>query len=345
MGLTKNEKKFADKLLYKTARSFYLTINALPDSIRWPLTVTYLLARATDTVADELNLPAKERLSLLHQMQNMIVNYAEWENHTAINLVKNALDLHIDKYNLLFHFHEIVNWLNKFDEETIKNILHVLTTIIHGQQFDIDHFPGTGSIACIKTEAELDNYTYLVAGCVGEFWTKLCINKIKNYSHYSLNILLSLALAFGKGLQLLNILRDLPQDISKGRCYLPYEQLKQFDIDINHIQHNIQLLEPLVKVWQKKVEKDLQAGWLYILSLNHRHIRAALAIPILLGFATLKILQQEPYLTNKQPVKVSRWQVRLFTFIAVLSLLSRRFFLLTRFTSISSYIIKIKYEK
>ncbi|WP_172682562.1 squalene/phytoene synthase family protein [Verrucomicrobium spinosum] len=39
---------------------------------------------------------------------------------------------------------------------------------------DIQRFPGDGQLRALATTRDLDDYTYLVAGCVGEFWTRLC---------------------------------------------------------------------------------------------------------------------------------------------------------------------------
>ena len=37
-----------------------------------------------------------------------------------------------------------------------------------------DCAPHPGNIIALQTDAELDDYTWRVAGCVGEFWTKMC---------------------------------------------------------------------------------------------------------------------------------------------------------------------------
>ena len=78
-------------------------------------------------------------------------------------------------------------------------MLGCLLTIISGQRLDIERF-GTkeSAIVSLRNDAELDDYTYRVAGSVGEFWTKISIN------HHILNsadseILLNLGIQFWKG--------------------------------------------------------------------------------------------------------------------------------------------------
>lgn len=324
-----DDHKLIDKLLHDTARSFYLTLHALPNAIRWPFSIAYLLARATDTVADVVVLPSQERLSALNAMMNMIQT---GQYTDELNLSISTLEANSSEYALLVHFKQIIALLYELDEDTRTDIIHVLSSIIQGQQFDIEHFPlGNNNITCLTTKKDLDNYTYWVAGCVGEFWTKLCIKKITNYSSKSFNELLPLAISFGKGLQLINILRDIPNDLKHNRCYLPLEQLQQYGLNPNTLDRNVSLLDPIVRDWHQQAIVDMRAGWAYLLTLNNRRIRAALVLPVVLGFATLYELQDTSYLLNKQPVKISRMKVKIFLLIAILSMVSKRALYLLRF--------------
>ena len=59
-------------LLRGVPRSFYLSIRLLPAPLRRPVAVAYLLARATDTVADTATLPADTRRDLLETLTTAI---------------------------------------------------------------------------------------------------------------------------------------------------------------------------------------------------------------------------------------------------------------------------------
>jgi len=85
------------------------------------------------------------------------------------------------------------------------------------------------SLHC-KADADLDDYTYRVAGCVGEFWTKMCRAHVFPTRRLDDAELLRDGVRFGKGLQLVNILRDLPRDLKQGRCYLPLERLARVQL-------------------------------------------------------------------------------------------------------------------
>src|SRR5258706_131859 len=58
-----------DDVLRQVSRSFYLSLRILPGSLREPIGVAYLLARAADTVADTRVLPRAERLGHLEALR------------------------------------------------------------------------------------------------------------------------------------------------------------------------------------------------------------------------------------------------------------------------------------
>ena len=99
----------------------------------------------------------------------------------------------------------------------------MLATLTSGMIFDLTRFPGEDEqgLAAIETLEELDHYTYLVAGCVGPFWTVLHVTHRKRLGDWALREMSEEAVSFGKALQLTNVLRDVPGDLANGRCYLP----------------------------------------------------------------------------------------------------------------------------
>src|SRR5436305_4792175 len=101
----------------------------------------------------------------------------------------------------------------------------VLEKITHGQMLDLQRFDNSQEIRALSTADDLDEYAYLVAGCVGEFWTRLCFRHIRKFAIMSEAKMLELGRHYGMGLQLINILRDAGPDLRAGRCYFPEEEL------------------------------------------------------------------------------------------------------------------------
>jgi hypothetical protein len=105
-----------------------------------------------------------------------------------------------------------------FRPPTSQLVRTVLNTITGGQELDLRRFAGASAekIVALETAAQFDDYTYRVAGCVGEFWTKMCRAHLFPKLRLDDAQLLANGIRFGKGLQLVNILRDLPADLRKG---------------------------------------------------------------------------------------------------------------------------------
>ena len=92
---------------------------------------------------------------------------------------------------------------------------------------------------------------------------------------------------FGQGLQLVNILRDLPADLKNGRCYLPLEQLTPASLTPGNLlqpEHEASFLT-VFGAQLELAEAHLAAGWRYTntLPFGQFRVRLACAWPILLG--------------------------------------------------------------
>src|SRR5207248_7706280 len=64
--------------------------------------------------------------------------------------------------------------------EDQRDVRELLATITSGQREDLTRW-GRG-LAALANAEELRNYTYLVAGCVGEFWTRVCFRKVQSFT-------------------------------------------------------------------------------------------------------------------------------------------------------------------
>src|SRR5262249_37401680 len=133
---------------------------------------------------------------------------------------------------LLENCEQALGLLRSLSSSDLERLRDVLAIIISGQELDLRRF-AAGSIdhiVALSTDEDLQDYTYRVAGCVGEFWTKMCRTHLFPRAHLDESDLIAKAIDFGKGLQLVNILRDLPSDLRKGRCYLPEEALSKVQL-------------------------------------------------------------------------------------------------------------------
>lgn len=298
-------------LLKQVSRSFYLTLRVLPGAVRPQIGLAYLLARATDTIADTGLIAIEERLEALRALRGRILG--------ARSRPLNFRELSRSQGDpaeavLLDRIEEAVSLLEGAAEADRQLIREVLTTITSGQELDLQRFGSAKSAIPLTDPEELDDYTHRVAGCVGEFWTKICRAHLFPDAALDEAKLLRDGVRFGKGLQLVNILRDLPRDLRQHRCYLPANELAALGLSPDDLLDpaNEPKLRPLYNRHLDLAAAHLAAGWDYTCSLPWSCVRVRLACawPVLIGVRTLARLRAGNVLDASQRLKVSRSEVR-----------------------------------
>ncbi|CAN5322485.1 phytoene/squalene synthase family protein [soil metagenome] len=293
------------EILREVSRSFYLTLRLLPGRLRGTMSLGYLLARATDTVADSAALPAAERAALLAQMGRAIGGDQGRED-VGRALRERVVPACEDcrERALVGRFEDCLAWLDRMRDDRRESVRAVLRTIVAGQLLDVERFGSDGGGALASGE-ELDEYTYLVAGSVGEFWTGRIIAEypraIRGASATQMG---DWGIRYGKGLQLVNILRDRMADEAAGRRYLPEG-------------------EPVPR-WEEACAGHLEAGLEYVLALRPGRLRLASALPLLLAGRTLQRVRGASDAELARGVKVPRPEVKRLLLVAAVGVFSDR---------------------
>ena len=286
-------------LLKEVSRTFYISVRLLPKRIRMAIALGYLLARASDTIADTNRLPPAERIGLLDRFVRSVLNQVS-EDPLDLAACLTAQADGPEKV-LLANIDRVSDCLLRMPLAQQALLNEVLTKIIHGQTLDIERFEAKPGINGLVDDSALEEYTYLVAGCVGEFWTKICFLAWPNYARLSEDEMLSLGKDFGKGLQLVNILRDYPVDLQAGRSYLPVQNLEEVAL-------NPTLALSEWERWRQRASGYLEAAWKYVTAIRPPRVRFACAVPVFVGVRTLVLLGQAPEI--RAGIKASRNEVR-----------------------------------
>ncbi|MGE3309246.1 MAG: phytoene/squalene synthase family protein [Limisphaerales bacterium] len=300
-------------LLRDVSRSFYLTLRLLPRPVRPQIGLAYLLARATDTLADTEVVPLDQRLDALDQLRSRILG-ARIDPVDFSRIAENqALP---SERALLVRIEEAVTVLEAlpcFDRCCIREVVETITS---GQKLDLERFHSAraGRIVALASECELDDYTFRVAGCVGGFWTRLCRSHLFPTAPLELPAYLENAIRFGKGLQWVNILRDIPADLARGRCYLPSERLEAAGLTPSDLT-NPTVMERFRHLYQEHLATaaaHLAAGWRYTCATprSQTRVRIACALPLLIGIETLRLLGSGNVLDPTHRIKVPRRRIR-----------------------------------
>lgn len=285
-------------LLKAVSRSFYLTLRVLPPVLRPAISLAYLLARASDTIADTKVVPRERRRELLVRFREQFERGVRADD---LRLIQSDLaprqslpaeKVLLEKLGACF---EMLASLPEGDQRRIAELLGVIT---RGQEHDLVKFPGESDreLAAFDTDAQLDDYTYAVAGCVGEFWTKMCVAHLPSLGGWDAAAMIALGIRFGKGLQLTNILRDIPKDLRIGRCYIPRERLSEAGLQPADLLSTAATakFQPLYHDYLDRTLEHLDCGWRYTLAIPaaERRLRLACAWPILIGLKTLALLRR-----------------------------------------------------
>ncbi|MBT8037821.1 MAG: squalene/phytoene synthase family protein [Verrucomicrobiae bacterium] len=304
-------------ILKDVSRSFYLSMRVLPKTMRDPISLGYLLARASDTLADTGDLDASLRFEMLTGLRDILhgADSSDWLRRLERDVIPRQQ--HVGEKSLLEKMHGVLAWLESLREASDSvaadhdqpalppsissrqhaAILTVMDHILRGQRLDIERFELQQGFQ-FSLDAELDEYCFLVAGSVGEFWTEIGAISLGEFSHIETAKLKRWGANYGKGLQLINILRDLPSDLKAGRCYLPH---------VDATDRDALMAESLR--WRTQARRYLEDGQSYAQSLVKRRIRAATALPGLIGERTLDLMDAADWYELEQGVKISRREV------------------------------------
>lgn len=302
-------------VLRRVSRSFYLSLAILPRAVREPIGLAYLLARAADTVADTGLIPRPRRIEHLETLRRAYAGGSD--DPAAVAAAALPHQAHRAERELLERVGEALARVAALPPADAAAVRDVLATLTSGMIFDLARFPGEDAsrLAALDTLDELDHYTFLVAGCVGPFWTALHVAHRRRLAGWNVTEMSALGVRFGKALQMTNVLRDVPGDLRHGRCYLPSAELAALGL------RPADLIDPAATPRARPLLRRLialaldhyDAAWRYTLAIPRLEwrMRLACAWPLLIGLGTLHALARHPDpLAVTTPVKIPRSAVR-----------------------------------
>ena len=304
-------------LLKGVSRSFYLTLRVLPTGMRDPIGLAYLLARAADTIADTSLISPEQRLALLLALRDQ-VNGATDDGALFRRMAAEVAgqQTQSDEKVLLESLGPALDVLSQLGEADRKAVRGIVSTLTEGMEFDLRTFPDerSGQVAALREYDDLDRYTYLVAGCVGEFWTTMTYAHMPGTLKERPETMARRGVHFGKALQMTNVLRDCGKDLRIGRCYLPRTMLDRYGLSTQDLllpANSVRARPLMVELLRNSLDhfREAQAYMLAIPAFSVR-LRLACLWPILIGLETLLLLvDNHAWLDPQQVSKVRRNKV------------------------------------
>ena len=307
-----NSSGLGRNLLRDVSRSFYLSLRLLPRRMRAPCSTGYLLARLADTIADCAGLPASTRIRLLRDFRKSLLGSLPFRKlHEALHESLLPSLVHPGERRLVESTEACFRSLASLAPGLAHEVSEVVQIITAGQESDLRHFPGTGPLLALPAAEDLTVYTDRVAGCVGRFWTRVGLACYPRFSSLPAGELSELGTRYGRALQLVNILRDLPEDLEAGRCYLPQVELDRAGWRPNlPWREQTGVLRAVSTTWEAAAAAGLRDGLAYANSLRQPPARLATALPALLGIRTLEQLQRGPERRFEGKLRISRQDLK-----------------------------------
>ncbi len=206
--------------LLRTSRTFALAIPFLPQPIRADVGIAYLVLRVADTLEDASVWTRHERIQALQDFDGLLRGRPGLQADVLIRQWLEVPPTDHDGYlRLLQSLEGLLDAVNGSDSEVRPIIIYHATRTIQRMAFFVEKGSEDGTIA-LQTFTELRDYCYAVAGIVGELLTDLFVIREPSLKRVEDHLLVNAA-SFGEGLQLVNILKDVGDDVAARRFLIP----------------------------------------------------------------------------------------------------------------------------
>lgn len=255
---------YQDAILPTVSRTFALTIPQLPASLRRAVTNAYLLCRVADTIEDEPQFCAQQKHDFENAFLEVVMGSRDAQAFAAQLAPLFSSRTSAAERELVAQLPRVLEVTQSLDAVQRQAIFKCLAVMCHGMH-DFQRTVGRQGLGSV---GELDRYCYCVAGVVGEMLTELLLDHDPQLLARR-DELMALAVSFGQGLQMTNILKDQWEDHAQGVCWLPQDIFGRYQVQL-------QALQPGAR------PGGYGGAMAELIGLAHAHLRRALAYALLI---------------------------------------------------------------
>lgn len=304
-----DDRQYQADILPGVSRTFALTIPTLPPRLTVVVTNAYLLCRIADTIEDDPLLDIERKEANLARFLAVVEGRDDAADFSAAVAPLLAPDIPPAESELMRNIPRVIAVTHSFSEAEREILARCVTVMC----VDMPRFQRNSSRTGLRDLPEFDAYCYAVAGVVGELLTDLfCIHCPE--LEPSRDEMRKLAVSFGQGLQMTNILKDVWDDYGRGACWLPRSVFEGGE-------------SPLDDLPGSHRDESFQRGLETLLAIAHGHLRNALEFTCripprekgirrfclwALGMAVLTVgkIERNRLFADSNEVKISRRAVR-----------------------------------
>lgn len=304
-----DDERYQDHILQGVSRTFALTIPQLPEALRRVIGNAYLLCRITDTIEDDNAITTEQTRQLTDMFAEVVRGTVSAEDfaQTLYPLLSNHTIP--AEHDLIKNTAAVIRVTHSFNPVQ-RNALERCVRIMAKGMAD---YQETESLQGLPDLASMNLYCYYVAGVVGEMLTEL-------FCDYSPQIgahkpqLMKLAVSFGQGLQMTNILKDIWDDRKRGACWLPRDILQKHGFDISRMQSGLSdphfqaALAELVGIARNHLHNALT--YTCLIPPHEKGIRRFCLWALGMAVLTLNKINQHRDFSDGTQVKISRRSVK-----------------------------------
>jgi farnesyl-diphosphate farnesyltransferase len=301
---------YCEAMLPKVSRSFVVPISMLTGELRKAVTCGYLLCRIVDTIEDEPNLSLSTRRALYDRWLRVLDGDTECLGLAEV-ATSNSPDM-----DLAAEASTVLAALAATGENTQTIVKRWVIEMTLGMRTYSERQHARSSEQMLLNLTDLDRYCYYVAGTVGHMLTELFGEELgqrhSEWNRTSTRALRQSAEAFGQGLQLVNIIKDVAKDAREGRSFLPRSLFGEDTLEANSPPSGADLTHPTLEPLFVRARAGLRGAVDYTCRIPEvdDDIRLFCLIPLSMAVKTLKLCEENPDLFNpEKPVKISREEV------------------------------------
>lgn len=300
---------YQKSILPGVSRTFALTIPVLPGELADIVTNAYLLCRLADTIEDDAGLDDTQKTAFHGRFVRVVEGLEPAEDFGEDLAPRLSARTLADERDLVRNTAKVIRITHGFSAAERNALTRCVKIMCRG----MPAFQRNKSVAGLASLRNLDEYCYYVAGVVGEMLTELFVLHCPELATKR-EELLRLAVSFGQGLQMTNILKDIWDDRQTGTCWLPRSVFERHGFDLRALETSHD-------------SPAFAAGLNELVGIAHAHLRDALQyschIPkrqtgirkfclwaVGMAVLTLRRIHDNPAFTSGDEVKISRRAVK-----------------------------------
>ena len=283
-------------LLPRVSRTFAINIRLLNGRFREAVEAGYLLCRAADTLEDSWPGSEREVAERFTWFEAALAGEAGAAHQLAARAAPRAGAG--AEFELLAALPRVLGAfaaLSPRDQAIVREGVGTLAAGMRRYAIRAATRPAGGPY--LDTEAELHDYCWVVAGCVGVMLTRLFGARVGDSGGGLEARRLERAPAVGEALQLTNILLDWPSDIRRGRCFVPAAWMTEWGLEPRHLVERGRTGVPELAARLEGLARQALArvpDYLELIGVRHVRYRLFCLWPTLWAQASLRYARRDP---------------------------------------------------